>query len=403
MTPETSPTPQPAAAQPTPPRAPTPRWKQIRMRILRHRAVQAALHPAITLTGLFVLLLLVFFGTLYQADHGLYEAQRVFFGYIIWVKGIIPFPGTSTVLWILSLQLLLFMLFQLPLVWKKFGLWIVHAGLLLLLVGGFITQTMAVESQMTLAEGQTGQTTTSYDQWEVVAFTSRGDTNFVTAFADDDLRPGAVLRLDGHKASLVVKTYYKNAAAFTSNATGGVMPYLNASRIASMEPRKPAKESPENAPGVIATLRAEDAEDREILLYGLERVPLAVTLNGERVFLQIRRRNYPLDFSITLRDFIRVLHPGTETPKSFESDITLHSDNTSRDLKIWMNNPLRYNGYTFFQASFSIDQSGELSTFAVVTNPGRLIPYISSLMVFGGMLIHFVLHFLGYVKRTARP
>lgn len=395
-------TPDNTTSQPATPRNPTPRWKQARARLARHPAMRFALHPAITLGGLFILLLLVFFGTLYQADNGLYEAQRIFFGYIIWVKGIIPFPGTSTVLWVLSIQLVLFMLVQLPLVWKKFGLWIVHLGLLLLLVGGFITQMMAVESQMTLAEGQTGQTTTSYDQWEVVAFTSSGDTNFVTAYADDVLKPGTVLKFDAYKSSLVVKTYYQNAAAFTSMATGGVMPYINASRIASMEPRKPAKEAPENAPGLIATLRTEGAEDRDILLYGLERNPLALTLGGERVFLQLRRRNYPLDFAITLRDFIRVLHPGTETPKSFESDITLHTPTGSRDLKIWMNNPLRYNGYTFFQASFSIDKNGELSTFAVVTNPGRLLPYISSLMVFGGMLIHFILHFLGYVKRTAR-
>lgn len=389
-------------SQPAPPRSPAPRWKQTRARIARHPAVRFILHPAITLTGLFVLLLLVFFGTLYQADHGLYEAQRIFFGYIIWVKGVIPFPGTSAVLWVLSVQLVVFMAVQLPLVWKKFGLWIVHAGLLLLLVGGFITQMMAVESQMTLAEGQTGHTTTSYEQWEVAAFTSRGDTNFVTAYVDDVLKPGATLKFDAYKSSLLVKTYYENAAAFTSMATGGAMPYLNASRIASMEPRKLAKEAPENAPGLIATLRTEGEEDRDILLYGLERNPLALTLNGERVFLQLRRRNYPLDFSVTLRDFIRVLHPGTETPKSFESDVTLHTRAGSRDLKIWMNNPLRYDGYTFFQASFSIDKNGEMSTFAVVTNPGRLIPYISSLMVFGGMLIHFILHFLGYVKRTAR-
>jgi len=386
----------------TPPPKTTPKWKQTRARIARHRFVKAALHPAITLTGLFMLLLLVFFGTLYQADHGLYEAQRIFFGYIIWVKGVIPFPGSSTVLWVLTLQLVLFMLVQLPLVWKKFGLWVVHGGLVLLLVGGFITQMMAVESQLTLAEGQTGQTTTSYDKWELVAFTTQGDTNTVTAYADDDLKPGAVLHLNEYKSRLTVKTYYGNAAAFTSMATGGVMPYLNASRIASMEPRKPEKESPANAPGVIATLHTEGQEDRDILLYGLERNPLALTLGGERVFLQLRRRNYPLDFSITLRDFIRTLHPGTETPKSFESDVTLNHHGASRDLKIWMNNPLRHEGYTFFQASFSMDQTGEFSTFAVVTNPGRLLPYISSLMVFGGMLLHFMIHFLGYVRRTAR-
>jgi hypothetical protein len=204
-----------------------------------------------------------------------------------------------------------------------------------------------------------------------------------------------------------VKTYYPNAAAFTTMATGGVLPYLNASRIASMEPRKPAKEAAENAPGVIATLHVEGSEDRDVLFYGLERNPLALTLGGERgegrVFLQLRRRHYPLDFSLTLTDFKRALHPGTEVAKSYESDAELHDGAASRPVKIWMNNPLRYKGYTFFQASFSVDQGGENSTFAVVTNPGRLLPYISSLMVFGGMLLHFVLHFLGYVRRTARP
>jgi hypothetical protein len=186
-------------------------------------------------------------------------------------------------------------------------------------------------------------------------------------------------------------------------ATGGMMPYLNASRIASMEPRRLEKEAPQNAPGVIATLHVDDTDDRDILLYGLERNPLAITMGGQRVFLQLRRRNYPLDFSITLHDFIRTLHPGTEVAKSFESEVELNDGASSRPVKIWMNNPLRYQGYTFFQASFSIDTDGERSTFAVVTNPGRLLPYISSLMVFGGMLLHFVLHFLGYVKRTARP
>lgn len=376
-----------------------PAWRR---EAARHPVVKAILHPAITLTGLFILLLLVFFGTLYQADHGLYEAVRIFFGYIIWVGGVLPFPGTSTVLWVLSIQLVVFMALQLPLVWRKLGLWIVHGGLLLLLVGGFITQMMAVESHLTLSEGQTGHYTTSYDKWEIAAWTVRGDTSDVVAYTDDVLKPGAVLKLDPHPAKLTVKTYYSNAAAFTSMATGGLMPYINASRIASMEPRKPEKEAPENSPGVIATLHVEGEEDRDILLYGLERNPLAFTIGDERVFLQLRRRNYPLDFSITLVDFIRTLHPGTDVAKGFESDIELHADGTTRPLKIWMNNPLRHDGYTFYQASFAIDSEGEISTFAVVTNPGRLIPYISSLMVFFGMLLHFALHFLGYVKRTAR-
>ncbi len=376
-----------------------PKWRQ---KAARHPLTKAALHPLITLTGLFMLLLLVIFGTLYQAENGLYEAQRVFFGYVIWVAKVIPFPGTATVLWVLTLQLVLMMTLVLPLVWRKLGLWIVHGGLVLLLVGGFITQTMAVESQLTLAEGETGHFTTAYHEWEVAVWTAHGDTNDVVAQIDDHLRPGKTVKFDPLPASLTVKAYYPNAAAFTSMATGGVMPFLNASRIASMEPRKPEKEAPQNAPGLIATLHVNGAPDRDILLYALERNPLAISIGDQRMFLQLRRRNYPLDFAIKLNDFIRTLHPGTEVAKSFESNIDLLDGAASRALKIWMNNPLRYKGYTFFQASFSIENDGEHSTFAVVTNPGRLLPYISSLMVFGGMLLHFILHFLGYVKRTAR-
>jgi hypothetical protein len=385
-------------------------FKESRRRAARHPAAKLLLHPAITLGGLLILLLQVFFGTLYQANNGLYEAQRVFFGYVIWIGKVVPVPGASLVLWVLTLQLLVMMAIVLPLSWRKAGLWVVHAGLALLLVGGFITQVMAVESQLTLAEGETGHYTTAYHEWELAAWTSHGDTNEVVSYVDDDLRPGKVLKLDPWPARLTVKTYYFNAAAFTTMATGGVMPYLNASRIASMEPRKPEKEAAQNAPGVIATLHVDGPgapPDRDVLFYGLERNPLALTLGGEkdggRVFLQLRRRHYPLDFSLTLTDFKRTVHPGTEVAKSYESYADLHDGAASRPVKVWMNNPLRYKGYTFFQASFGQDQSGgEQSTFAVVTNPGRVLPYASSLMVFGGMLLHFALGFLGYVRRTAR-
>jgi len=375
------------------------KWRQ---KAARHPVTKAILHPAITLAGLLMLLMLVFFGTLYQADHGLYEAQRIFFSYVIWVADIVPFPGSSLVLWVLSIQLIVFMLFQLPLVWKKAGLWVVHGGLLLLLVGGFITQVKAVESQLTLAEGETGHFTTAYDKWEVAVWKAHADTNIVVSYYDYDLTPGAVLDLSPWPARLTVMRYYENAAAFTSLVTGGTLPYLTASGIASIEPRKPEKDAPANSPGLIARLSSGKGPDREILLYGMETRPLALTIGGERMMLQLRRRHYPLEFSLKLNDFVRTLHPGTDVAKSYESYADLQDGLASRPVKIWMNNPLRYKGYTFFQASFAINKDGEHSTFAVVTNPGRLIPYISSIMVFAGMLLHFLVHFYGYVRRTAR-
>jgi hypothetical protein len=51
----------------------------LRHRLRRHPGVKLALHPPITLSGLFILLLLILFGKLYQTDQGLYEAQRLYF------------------------------------------------------------------------------------------------------------------------------------------------------------------------------------------------------------------------------------------------------------------------------------------------------------------------------------
>ena len=54
---------------------------------------------------------------------------------------------------------------------------------------------------------------------------------------------------------------------------------------------------------------------------------------------------------------------------------------------IYMNQPLRYDGKAFYQASFG--KGDTLSILQVVENPGWLLPYISCVLVALGLLIHF--------------
>jgi hypothetical protein len=56
-----------------------------------------------------------------------------------------------------------------------------------------------------------------------------------------------------------------------------------------------------------------------------------------------------------------------------------------------MNNPLRYAGLTFYQASYG--QDDRLSVLQVVRNPGWLLPYIACGLAGLGMLAHFVISF----------
>ena len=73
-------------------------------------------------------------------------------------------------------------------------------------------------------------------------------------------------------------------------------------------------------------------------------------------------------------DFKKVMHPGTNVAKSFSSEVNLVEKEIPRRVMIQMNEPLRHLDYTFFQASFIEELTGESTVLAVVKNYGRLFP-----------------------------
>jgi hypothetical protein len=67
-----------------------------------------------------------------------------------------------------------------------------------------------------------------------------------------------------------------------------------------------------------------------------------------------------------------------------------------------MNNPLRYAGLTFYQASF--ENNDRTTILQVVRNPSWLLPYIACGLMTVGLLLQFGIHLVGFVtKRRAVP
>ena len=89
-----------------------------------------------------------------------------------------------------------------------------------------------------------------------------------------------------------------------------------------------------------------------------------------------RHRKY-LPYAFTLKQFRHDVYPGTDIPKNFSSLVqeVNPSRSESREVLIYMNQPLRYEGKAFYQASFG--KGDTLSVLQVVENPGWLLPYIS--------------------------
>jgi hypothetical protein len=92
---------------------------------------------------------------------------------------------------------------------------------------------------------------------------------------------------------------------------------------------------------------------------------------------------------------------GTEIPKNFSSRLKLTTPDgrDDREVLIYMNNPLRYAGLTFYQAGYE----GEHTTvLQVVRNPSWQIPYFACGLMTLGLLVQFCIHLAGFVSKR-RP
>jgi cytochrome c biogenesis protein ResB len=131
-----------------------------------------------------------------------------------------------------------------------------------------------------------------------------------------------------------------------------------------------------------------------------ERFPPQMVDTGDQSFeiaLRFTRHYYP--FEIELIDFKHEKYPGTEVPFNFSSEVKVtHQDSTkNQKALIYMNHPLRYEGLTFFQASFA--NQDKTSIFQVVRNPGWLLPYLSVFLMGLGMCVQFGMHFFKFLRK----
>ncbi|HMP75678.1 MAG TPA: cytochrome c biogenesis protein ResB [Kiritimatiellia bacterium] len=355
----------------------------------------------ITVYGLAFLMVLTFWGTLYQVEHGLYLAKDKFFdSWIVMIGGFIPFPGTQLVLAVLTINLLIYLgrvVFQQRI---PIGLLLIHLGLLMMLLGGAVTHHYGTESQLTLQEGETGSASASYGHWELAVWSQEGPVREVMAYRADHLRPGDVRRFDDAGLTITVEEYHRNARAFQSTAPQ-TNPAVSRLGVTSLRPTRLAKEPGENIAGALLTIAPDGGEPVRAILFGEDETPRTFNHNGVDYHVALRREREPLPFVVSLIDFRREMHPGTEMARHFSSLVSVNADGVERELVISMNKPLRDRGYTLYQASYREEPDGtQWSTFAVTHNYGRLIPYVSTGIIVLGLSWHFVAMMIKRARRT---
>ena len=345
------------------------------------------------------MMILVFFGTIAQKDIGLYFAQQKFFSNWITWFWIIPTPGGRLTMLIMLINIL--GSFCSPNLWKikKTGIIIVHLGILLLLIGGGLTAYFSFEGNMVIDEGETTDFIESYHDSELI-FIKKNNSQFdeVIAFTNPILKNGKILQHEAIPFKIKIIQYLPNAEPIRRTEPKNNL-YHGMSKNFMLIPKANEKEAELNRPGVLFKITNSNTNSDGFysLILG-QSVMQTIQIDGIIYNVQLRKERIYLPFEIELLDFVRVIHPGTTIPKSFSSEVNLIEKSIPRRVLIKMNEPLRHKGFTFFQASFSQTSEGETSVLAVVQNYGRLFPYISSIVMCLGLLIHLLLQLPRLIK-----
>jgi hypothetical protein len=393
-------------------------------------------------------IILVWVGTVAQADEGLFQAQSRYFKTWLLVGANmfghhIPLvlPGGYLLGSTLLVNLLAAHISRFQFTWKKLGIHVAHSGIILLLVGQLITDIFSRETQLRFSEGETKSYAESPSNYELVFVTSAdAQHNQQIAIPARLLAKGGVITDPQLPFSIRVKGYFhnsdvsyrapmmQNGPPMTTNGVAANFDFVPLPDTKKMDERNVPTALFEiigpngslgdwvasdwiSDPGMLEALWQGYAQragpDMAQTITSRINQRQAVEIGGKQFEFVMRPERVYMPFSLTLVKATHSVYPGTDIPKDFRSRVRLQNPKTGEDREtdIFMNSPLRYSGLTFYQyqmdAGDMARQQGRVasSVLQVVRNPSWLTPYIGCGLVAAGLLIQFMSHLVKFLSR----
>ncbi len=369
---------------------------------------------------LLLLGLLTWFATLEQIDNGLYATLNKYFYWksvflIPEIQGKmvpLPLPGGYWVGALLLLNLILGGVIRIRKGWKHVGNLISHLGIIFMLVGAGVAQHFSQRGNMAVQEGESSNTAEDYFDYVIeVAEIKDGRADKIHVIGGDDLTDltegrTRLFRFQDLPFSLEIGGYLKNTTPVGITERAPELGQRVADGYYLME--KPGETNAEaNTAGCYArVVNADGTKSDPFIVAGASFHPFSIR-QAERVFtVDMRKRLWPMPFTVKLDKFTAEFHPGTMKPSKFISNITRIENGGEAKVTIQMNEPMRYEGLTFFQASYGPPGAGPgqkmYSVFEIVKNPADKWPEYSLYIVAFGMLVTFLTKFGAYLGARSR-
>ena len=302
---------------------------------------------------------------------------------------------------------------------KRAGIVLIHGGVFLMMLSELLVGLTAIETRMTIQEGATTNFAQDIRTFEL-AVTDRN----VADLPDEDrvvvVPKNILMKEDGEKFKQVrhsdlpfdmtVLKYLENSALRSlkdgddnpATAGAGLQQTVDEAKIGTGVDADGSVDIPS------AYVRFNEKDTgKEIATYLLNVFLKDQQINvGEKTYdIALRFKQTYKPYFVHLIDVKKEDYIGTNTPRDYSSYVRLFDPtrNVDRKIRIWMNNPLRFAGETFYQSSYYRDpRTGvESTTLQVVTNQGWMIPYVSCMIVVVGLIAHFWVVLLRFLNRRA--
>lgn len=353
-----------------------------------------------------LLLLLTYLGTLHQVENGLYQSQQKYFesiALIHWAYGVfpVPLPGGYLLMMVTFANIFWGAVTRFRFHWSKIGFMLMHAGILIMLAGAFVSYVYATNGRMVILEGQASNEIENIYEWEI-GVSEASPLGIVSEYI---IHEEEFEGLSGERSdrfvfeelpfTLKLKGYAPNAAVnqqVGSDAAGSLI-------VLPLD-----QEYQRNMAAIHVTLIDNaNGEETEGIVWAGHFAPTTLEACGKSWNIALRKQRIQLPFTIRLDKFTQKTHPGTTMPSEFVSEITKIEDGVSQQFKINMNEPFRHWGFTFYQSSWGQQGSAMntqvYSVLSAVKNPADQIPLYACLITTLGLVLHYLRKLMLYLQK----
>ena len=300
---------------------------------------------------------------------------------------------------------------------KRAGVVLLHSGIALVMANEVVVHLFHVETRVTMYEGDTVNYAEDIREAEFV-FVNVGnkEQDEVVSFAGKHLKTAAESKetLTDSELPFDIKVleFFTNSDLDEANRTRRVTKGVG-TRVGIIEIDPVAGTDTEGVidinSAIVQLTDKKTGRDAGVVVVSVwfgvvdvEGQNVVRDSEGNRWDIQLRNKRYYKPYSITLIDTSRDNYIGTSQVRDYRSVVRIYDPELEVDDRhtIWMNNPLRYSGETFYQSDHRFIKGRERSVLSVVQNAGWLIPYISCVIVGVGMMAHFWVVLVRFLKRV---